>query len=288
FTNNHSHLLLHCFDFSAFFSVYPLLRANNTFTPQLGLTILMSSIRQHNIMLTEPDSPHQVDIVPSVKEKIGEYLIPFEQHDSIELQQRGLDFIQLYETVYTMILGNGVINIEDTIARAYVINEDRFYLFPVFSIEAHLIEWQSYYPAKVIHRFIQRLIQANQRKSIKNKDGEYTSNVRLFIEGMFTILIHSDGNFRVVIHVDRDMIALPTSTEDQWAIEFHGKRMSADCVITDNVIQLFSQKLPMIQLTRQYTRDDVFLIPQCVFYLNEKSFKLTDFFFPKQDEEFYL
>ena len=105
-------------------------------------------------------------------------------------------------------------NEQQIAARAYVINEDRFYLFPVFSLEPYFVKLleNDTEPYK-IHRLIHLLIQANQRMPQLDATNCYKSDFRFFTEGFVHIIMSTYGTYQVVFNLYSDMI--------DWEVKKH-------------------------------------------------------------------
>ena len=204
------------------------------------------------------------------------------------MQTKVSEFVEDYDHVFNLMLQETKNNIHEVATRAYIINEDRFYLFPVFSLESLLIERQERLPPNVIHRFIQHSIQANQRHPQPDSSNRYRTNLRLFEEGFSHLLMNTNGQYQVVINLYRDSIPSDFAVDDKWQVVVQNQFVATTCNMTDEILQLESVALPCSLLTLQYTRDDVFLIHPYQLYRNDTIFKLTDFFFPNKDHGYYF
>lgn len=288
FTNYPAALFFHLFDFSSFFRIYPLLKASQQFTIPLGLSILMGSAFQQSMILSESYEHDGQVLTPQVKAFFGDYLISWQESDREELEKKASQFITDYDHLFHLMQQKVKQDIYLIAARAYVINEDRFYLLPVFSLESFLIDLQTQASSYVIHRFIQQFIQANQRTPRLTHLNYYQTNYRLFMEGFSSILINIYGEYQVAFTLHREYMMHPIHEEDIWQIVIHNQLVPAMCVVHEEVLHIQSVHLPCSQLILQYSRDNVFLIHPYTLYRNNEPIKLTDLFFPDLEYGYYF
>ena len=287
-TNYPSALFFHLYDFSAFFRLYPLLKQSGQFTISRALTLLMGSPLQQAKVLSEYDDIGPEELSARLKEAFEHYLIPFDVNHLEALEKEAKIFIEQYDHIFQLMHEVTTTHANDVVARAYVINEDRFYLFPVFSLESLLIDLQTEVSPQVIHRFIQHFIQANQRRPQQDMEKNYTANFRFFKEGFSHVFIGIKGEYSVVICLYRDNSQWDINVTDEWHIVVQHQLVPAVCHVNEDNIELRSDALACTQLTAQYSRDDVFLIHPYELYRNGEKIKLTDLFFPNQEHGYYL
>ncbi|GEM_PF-3476114 len=283
YTNYASALFFHLFDFSFFFKFFPLLQIEQRFSMDQGLMMLMNSRRQHDNMTIEMYDPEYETLKQTVQNELHPYLLPCDEPCPPELIKKAQAFITQYDIIYQQISNKLNAKEHEVAVNALVINDDRLYLFPVFSLEALLLEWQTNGSPQAIQRIISRLIIANQRCPLKTKEGHFVYNVRLFVEGYSYCLINEKAIFRHVIHVDLEQLSIPAESNAKWFIKNKHRFLDATCLINDGFLEIMSSECPLSDLI-QPSRDDAFLIPQCIFYMNEKKFKMTDFFFQAGEE----
>ncbi|MFA6301745.1 MAG: hypothetical protein WC627_01250 [Legionella sp.] len=285
YINYPSALFFHLFDFSAFFRVFPLLQLSKQFTQHLGLHLLMNSSQQHAFLLAEYNSIGRQELSTAVLEQFGSYLLDFEGVYSMTLERKIRKFIDDYEQLFEMMQEYSGQTREHVATRAYVLNEDRFYMLSVFSLDAALIKLHRINQPQVINRFIADLIKANQRII---KDGWYQANMRLFDQGYVFVLLQEEGTFQVVFQLYKDKIDLDVRPEDQWQIALQGRLVAARVDDAAAYIQIISEPLPSIQLAFDYSREDYLVIHPYGLYRNQMKVILNDLFFPDHDTGYYL
>jgi hypothetical protein len=287
-TNRPASLFFHLFDFSAFFRVYPLLKFSKKFTYQLGLSILMESPGQQEMKYFE-DKSEDEELMPRVSEHLAKYLIPFQQGCPKDLEKQALEFIKNYDHVFDLLLQATEHNTNQIATRAYIINEDRFYLFPVFSLELHILNsLEQNSSPKTLDRFMQNLIKANQRIPKLEMANGYISDFRMFVEGFSHVSINAQGSYQVVFHLYRDKINWEINEQDTWHIEVLSELMPSICLIDDEFIQIRTVDMPISELALHYYRENTLLVQPYILYRNLEKMKTHDLFFPDRDQGYYI
>lgn len=284
FTNFTSVLFFHLFDFSAFFRVYGLLKLMGVFTVPIGLTILMDSPRQ-SAMIEKGQQHADQDIIQKVRSHFSNYLISPDDAELSSLKQQALLFIEAYEHLFNLIVQKKKDDLQSIASRAYVINEDRFYLFPMLSVEKLLTDWQRQKPPEIINRFITRLITASKRDGSTDA---LVADQRLFLEGYVYVKLHPIGFYQVIIFLDNDRIDFSVTNDDCWKIEVHHQMIEAYCEKIYGGIEIKTTPLQLTQLITRFSRDSVFLLSHYFLYQNGKKIKLTDLYFQNNEPEYYL
>lgn len=286
FTNEPSVLFNHLFDFSAFFRIFPILNFNHQFTLASGLNILMKSSRQEKI-LSEFYAKNELR-EENIINKFKPYLIDMRKRSSKNLEQKALIFIKNYTSLFNTLQKESINTPEELLARAYVINEDRFYLFPVFSVEQLILDLYSNSLPKLINRFIQNLIKASQRSISFDQNRRYISNFRLFVEGFSHIVINAEGTFTVIFCFYPENFPKNIDATDVWEIKLNKQFISAEYQYTSEGFEVQSTKILNKELITHYTRESSFIIHFYEIYRNGDKIVLTDLFFSDSDCKNYF
>lgn len=286
FSNYPSPLFFQLFDFSAFFRIYPILKLTGSFSSQTAFNILIHSPRQQDIIETGRNNVAE-DIIPSVKNHFSKYLIAYDKKISIDLEKNAMEFINQFDKFFNLIV-NEKYDLYWIASRAYKINEDRFYLFPVFSVESLLIGNKKTNEPEIMNRFISRLIKASQRKIYSDNPSDLITDMRLFFEGTIYLLLNPSGFYQVVIHLDKDRINFPATPNDYWQIQVKDQRIDAEYQCFSEFTEIKTIPLPFIQLISSFTRDNVFLLNNHFLYRSGEKIKLHDLFFPDYESGYYL
>lgn len=287
-TNHPASLFFHLFDFSIFFRVYPLLKFSQTFVPSQALYILMHSPGQQDMLAYESEQ-EEYALPLEVKKRIVPYCIPFGHKCSQELEQKALDFLILYDQLFDSLIMDTQQDKYNIAARAYVINEDRFYLFPVFSLEALILEQiQKKTEPQMIHRLIETLIKANQRLPILSSSNCYVSDYRLFGQGFSYTCLNTNGTYYVAFNLYQDQIDWDPSQEVTWQIEVLNELMPATSKWTPDRLIIESIAMPMEELMLHPYRENTFLTSLYSLYKNQEKINLNDLFYSNAKQGYYL
>jgi len=167
----------HVFDFSAFFRVYPLLKRLDQFAPVDAVKLLCDG----RFLKPSPDKPLQLPVQREYRDKlhsmIGEHFVT-SQDDFQLLRIAALGFIKKYDALHHKITTETKQPIKQTEARAYIINEDRFTMFPAYTA--------SYFVGQNVRAMTQGLIEALILSGQRNAG-----------EGIADILLDGKGSHQI-------------------------------------------------------------------------------------------
>lgn len=193
-------VLLHVFDFSAFFRVYPLLKRLDRFTPVEAVKLLCGG----GYLKQSPDKQLHLPIEREHRDKlysvIGEHFVTA-QDDFQLLRIAALGFVKNYDALHQKITTETKQDIKQTEARAYIINEDRSYMFPAYTA--------SYFIGQNVRTMTQGLIDALIVSGQRNagESGQGIADIRLYNEGYSFRLLDGKGAHQVGFHFfeERDL-----------------------------------------------------------------------------------
>ncbi|MBA3535908.1 MAG: hypothetical protein H0T84_04765 [Tatlockia sp.] len=285
FTNTPFHFFAHIFDFSNFFRYYPLLKISGQFDLNSALRLLVQSE-----LIPEDENAEIVGdfIEEPLEPRVLVYLQDFfiNSDEQIKLiKNQAYKFITEYNDLFDELIANQT-SILEVQRQAYLMNEDRFYLFPVFDLSKIITNLALTKPAEQAHLLIEQIIAASQRLyKIKAKDSA-RSDVRLYIEGLTYIELKSQGEFQIVYELKKQ--SFETEFHD-FTIAFNEKRYETSWKITaTGSIKIQSTLIDIKELLVPYPRDEVFKLRKYELFSEGKAIKLRDYFNVDTDLQYYL
>lgn len=193
-----SSLSLHVFDCSAFMRVYAIQKRHGLFTPASAMQLLL-----HNAFL-KPEAgkeytlPVQIEYLGKLRGMIGEHFVGSEGELQL-LQIAALRFIKRYDALFERILRETKAKHTDVEARAYALNEDRFYMFPTFTPTYAIAQNHPPFPAPVMQEMVETVIAATRREAGESGQPRMT-DICLYREGYSYNLLDGKGGFQTGIH----------------------------------------------------------------------------------------
>jgi len=184
------------FDLSLFFRYYPLLKRLKLFDAEDALAQLEDHdtwedpYKLFDESTLEPIAREHLD---SVYAAIGEHFITDE--DSFNaLRLSALRFIKKYDRLFTALLeASGELHTVVE-ARAYAVNEDRFYLFPAYTLTFVIAVNKPGWTPERRHRMIEALIDSCTRRA---ESLPLRCDIRLFEAGITFTELRGDGTYRL-------------------------------------------------------------------------------------------
>ena len=187
-------LSLHVFDFSAFFRLYPLQKRGGGFDPAAAIRLLCGNGFLKSMPGEKLTTPVQFEFTAKLDGVIGEHFVATPQ-DMQLLQIAALRFVKLYDRLHQKILAETRADALDVEARAYVVNEDRGYMFPAFTPTYTIAQNHPPFPPQVMQGLVETTIRASRRVAGESRGG-YISDIRLFREGFSYHLLDGKGRFQ--------------------------------------------------------------------------------------------
>jgi hypothetical protein len=111
------------------------------------------------------------------------------------LDLAALSFVRKYDRLHQRLRDASGETAEAVEARALARNEDRYYLFPAFTVSFRLAQNRWGWPPQRLHRVISALIDSCRRPCASGAG--YVWQLRLFSEGCFYRLLAQDGTPRL-------------------------------------------------------------------------------------------
>lgn len=276
-------LVTHLFDFSAFFRIFPMLKNHHCFSLDRSLQILLGDpvlFNERELSLLGNFNPEPLP------ELVQQHLKPyfFQQDLFIDLKNQAIHFLTQLNFLYDSILNNMLINSGLIERRAYIINEDRLYLFPVFSLIT-FIEGQCHKGSpKYINELISLLIRACKR----NPDSiQAISDHRLFEEGWSYISFDMAGHFQVIFYVLKDHLVRFGDYSDLHIV-VNEKLFPAQLEEAGSYFKIVSHRIPNCILLFNYSRYQSFNTKAYQLYVNGTLVSMTDFYLSDNEKLYYL
>lgn len=156
---------LHLFDFSHFFRIYPLLKRAGSFDARRAVAMMMENDAWDNPYSITDDSRRpsiEQDHLSAVYQVIGDSFVGDEAEAQL-LQIACLHFVRQYDALHERIAQATAVNMFDVERQAYIINEDRFYLFPAYTATFQMAKNDDIIPPHLQNKMIETLVLANSR-----------------------------------------------------------------------------------------------------------------------------
>jgi hypothetical protein len=240
---------LHAFDFSALFRIYPLQKRTGCFSPADMLRMIAATPDIDTPFAPPADDPLTAEEQPyhdAVTAMIGEHIIATEDDFNIACIA-ALGFIRKYDALHARIAADTGADMMQVEARAYVVNEDRHYLFPVFTPTFVMAENTRAHSPATLHRMTGMLIAAN-RRHVPDK-APYICDIRLYHEGSVYRLLDGTGGYRVCFMPWQGQLNADT-------LRWHGRAYAADPQETPVDGAVMSRTRPFAALAEDFARDD--------------------------------
>lgn len=276
-------LVTHLFDFSAFFRIFPMLKNYHCYSYDRSLQILLSDPVLFNEIELSLFGKFKPEPLP---ESVQYHLEPhfFQQDLFIDLKNQAIQFLKQLDSLYDTILKNNSLNLALIERRAYIINEDRLYLFPVFSLITFIEEQCQKRPPKYMHELIGLLIRASKR----NPDSiQAISDHRLFEEGWSYILFDTAGHFQVIFYVLKDHLFSFGDCSDLHIV-VNEKLFRAKLEEAGSYFKIVSHSIPNSILLFDYSRYQSFNTKGYQLYVNGSLVSFTDFYLSDKEKIYYL
>lgn len=243
-----SSLDVHVFDFSAFFRAYPLQKRHGLFTPQTGLQLLFGNAFQPPSPEEDFKLPVQHEYRDKLHAAIGEHFVTSQE----ELQMMRIaaaQFVKNYDRLHEKILGVAKDDLRRVEARAYVLNEDRTYMFPAYTASYSIAQQEPPFPPPVFQGLMEGLLAANRRGT----DGKFMTDIRLYREGYSYRLLDGRGAFQAGFHffIPRDLSPygwIGKKSRSGKVISRRGKTdLLTEKLENSQLLQVHGEDLPLLQ-----------------------------------------
>jgi hypothetical protein len=282
FTNTPFHFFAHIFDFSTFLRYYPLLKVSGHFDLDSAFALLVQSDlipEDENAKITSDfiEEPLEARVLAYLQDcfiNSDEQILP--------LKKQAYEFIAEFDKLFDELIAKHA-SILEVLRQAYLINEDRFYLFPVFDLSKIISNLALSKPAKQAHVLIEQIIAASQRLYKIKADDSSRSDVRLFIEGLTYIQLKNQGKFQIVFELENQSLGA------EFTIAFNDKIYETSWRTTETgTIKILSTLIDCKELLIPYPRDEVFKLRKYELLSQGKAIMLRDYFGVDTNLQYYL
>lgn len=268
--------LIHVFDFSAFFRIYPLLKRTGRFTTERGLSVMCDGELLQNALLPSALTGRPQEEVRYLEEHVFTH---FTDHCvSSERQLKNLrvktaKFIERYDALFNKIMRAFPENIYAVEARAYVINEDRFYLFPTFTPTYILSKMDG--KTKYQQTLIDLFIRASKRTPATAKT--QIADIRVYKEGYYCILLDGRGNHQHCFSFFKDQFPKISLTQKQWILRIDSQDFESSIHKSDSTIDFISKKIDNSALVGSLNRETSLMFKDILISYKDTLITPTDF-----------
>ena len=269
---------MHVLDFSVFFRLYPLLKRLELFTVEDALDRMMETALLKDALTTETREWH-TSLDADYFERhaldfIMEHCVANEETLSL-LRDKALAFILKYDAVFQSIAADSDTDLLDVEARAYVVNEDRLYLYALFA-PSYVLTKAKFSP-KEKNDQIQFFIEANLRKPYKDTQGAYSADHYAFMEGYYSVLLDGKGSHRHSLVLKKSEWRERLENARNIALEVDGVVLEADTNISNSLITITTESLPNTSLPATCVRDTSLTIREVLVIVEGIEYKLNDY-----------
>ncbi|MBI1216303.1 MAG: hypothetical protein GC185_10880 [Alphaproteobacteria bacterium] len=256
--------LLPVFDFSAFFRIYPLQKRAGTFFAEESVftmadTSLKNRFRDKKEKLTKEEQPYH----DAVMEAIGGDFVTSEQELAL-LKIAALHFVRRYDALHAKIAAATKARMKEVEARAYVVNEDRFYMFPPHTVTFHLAERQQLAP-ETLDEIMRALVLSCRRDPAGR-----IADVHLYQQGYSFTELDGKGGYRRGFRFFGD----PGLKKGPITLEQGGQSLKLTRK-KDNKIIYLSNKCDIGELDASFFRESSLLFKEAKLYSLGVILKLT-------------
>lgn len=274
---------IHGFDIACFMRHYLLLKHSGQFTVSRALA-MMTDITLVEAPFSETTPAHMSEaerqhVEQSVYQTLdGTLLRSHEDFNRWTEFARG--FIVAYDALFEDIQKEFQPDVNALEARAYVLNEDRFYFLPAFTPTYHLSCQASNLTPQQMDERIQGLIFASTRMPVRDESGFLHTDVRLYREGMFYWQMDGAGGCRPVFQFHGDGLAASAKIPPGKACCFtiDGFEIPAIAVLQKpNKLVIQGEMQPTSHLLAQAYREKPLMFYEILIKWDNTCLTLTDF-----------
>ena len=262
--------LPHLYDTACFMRLYASCFEND-FSAEDWLALM-----KENTLLVQPLKPtptplFETDEAQTYGQQILDHCDPFlvrtaEQYAALD--QHALTFIAQYAAVFQHLLAISQSSPSQVAGRAYVINEDRLYLFPAFTV-SYILATHPHAAPHALHRHIQTVIEASQRKP----QTSLKSDIRVFFEGYsYTSIIGREFHHCLLLYKDKFNFTPPYSL--RWIVDGIEQLFSIN--ETADAVTLMGPAFPLSEMATPGFREKTLMFSEILIMINQENFLLND------------
>ncbi len=188
---------IHAFDLSLFLRIFPINQISNKYSNEELSSIICSDGIIEDCFTDDNDQATDIELeyIDGVNKFIGEdYILSLQDYNMLKMALAY--FIKKYTEIFEHILAEEALDINEIILNAYIINQDRKYLFPYYTPSFYIAE-KDLNP-EVKNKIISKVIQASQIDIVKN---DYVTDIIIYNEGCIYKRLKTDGSYQLEIEL---------------------------------------------------------------------------------------
>ncbi|CDZ77624.1 hypothetical protein BN59_01908 [Legionella massiliensis] len=279
YTNTPFHFFAHIFDFSTLFRYFALLKLNERFDLDAGFALLVESelIPEDETIDIAGDFIEE-PLEPRVLAYLQDCFINSEEQ-IIRLKNEAYTFIEAFNALFDRLIISSHLSVPDVAKQAYLVNEDRFYLFPVFDLSKKITKIALSQSAEQANDLIGQIIRASRRPAER-------ADFRLYIEGITYIEFSGKETFQIVFELKKQSLNLELA---DLTISFNAKTYKASSkIVNTDTIKIESAAIDMRELLVSYPRDEVFKLRKYELLAGGNVIRLQDYLRVDPKLKYYL
>ncbi len=290
FCKNGSSNTIHGFDIACFMRHYPLMKHAGEFTNPKALSLMMDItlvdmpfLETIPLWLTDSERLHLQQLVYA---RLDTQLMRSSE-DLQRWMEIARDFIGAYDYLFASIQQKFSTDTQNLEARAYVINEDRFYFLPAFTPTYLLSRQAKNLSPQQMDARIQEFIFASKRKPIRNESGFFITDTKLFKEGTFFWQLDGAGACYPVFRFQLDGLAMfpEMKSSTNYSFTIDGLEVPATVIEeTEKSLVIRGTKLPIAHLLAHAYREKALMFYEILIKWGQNWMALTDFLEIPTDE----
>ena len=286
FTNIPLHFFAHLFDFSNFFRYYSLLKMDNQFNLDAGFALLVQSeLIPDDEEIDIYGNYHEEPLESRVLTYLNDCFVSNEEEISI-LKIDAYNFVKKFDEIIEELVAKDHVSLLSMAVHSYVVNEDRFYLFPVFDLSGIIARLSLVKPAHEINDLIESIISVSRRDYNSYPVGNYQSDARIFVEGISYVELNTQGTFHIIFKLKKQNLNLDTSN---YTISYNGSVYNTSISkIGSDYILIQSTVIDIRELIVPHPRDEVFKLRKYELLSNGNIVALHDYFGIDPKLHYYL
>jgi hypothetical protein len=270
--------LIHVFDLSVFFRSYPLLKRAGKFSIERALNIMCASTLLHDPFVRSTPTSLPPEDQKYLEEKVFPYFAAHQitsEEQFEEMRQQAAKFIEQYDELFDKIMEAFKEELCEIETRAYIINEDRFYLFPVFTPSYILSKYEGEASHKRQQILIELFIKAGRRNP--SRTSERIADIRVYKEGYYYILLDGKGGYRQCFSFFKPQFPTGLVHRKDWKFNVDGKRLKFSIFASDETIDFISENIDTAKLAATLDKEASLMFKNLLISHKDNAIMLTDF-----------
>jgi hypothetical protein len=246
------------------------------------LSLLLSLNRDGEMVRTRrEDRSFSENVLPHI-----EKFFSVDQAVTDRCLSKGRYFIRKLINIFSAALELSDETMQSVSENAYIINEDRFYLLPIFDLSHYISRNYGLMKPEEINTFIENIIVAS-RRHINNNDSLRRSDVRLYKECMSYIKFCDEGRFKICFEIKLPN-AIFSRTENCYQIKAGNQTFSTTSEWQDHSLVISTCPIDIFKLEISSPRDSCFVTQKFELIANNQCFCPTDYYCGEQGYQMYI